>query len=151
MDTIRRAEIIVWLVPFIVGTITGWFAHLWSCKRDATNRLKSAKIEFGIAVQKHIDAIPKRNVRDFYNQTKPDIRLAVITFRQHLCPADLARIDALWGEFDKEVWKTINAVEPNIPASTRKLLHELANAPYNPESNQDRLMAALARFYEFSK
>jgi hypothetical protein len=139
------------LVPFIVGTITGWFAHLWSCKRDAENRLKSAKIDFGIAVQKHIDAVPERNLLDFYNRTKPDIRLGVVTFKQHLCPADLVRIDALWSEFDKAVWKTINAAEPNIPASTSKLLHELAKTPYNPESNQDRLKAVLARFYDYSK
>jgi len=38
--------IVTGFVALTVGFVSGWFAHVWACRRDAANRIRKAKDEF---------------------------------------------------------------------------------------------------------
>ena len=61
-------DLIKCFVAGVIGVFLGWFAHLWSCRRDAHNRISKAKDDFFsvLADQKaELDSLSRQEHKHF--------------------------------------------------------------------------------------
>ena len=125
----------------IAISIAGWFVvHGLAKKRDEQTRTVAAKIEFRLFVSILTGNIPARDIDSFYNETKPELKNAIVKVGLFLKKQTAARLNDLWGKYD--------AIIPHTELSNEQETGALANFDKKFDENHIKPSEKLKDFFE---
>jgi hypothetical protein len=147
------------IVTLATGIIIGWWGHILATNREAKNRMRKARDEFGgfilaqIAALKPL-ALESDAVREFYDRTKGGVREAVHRMWHFLPIEQRTRLDTLGSEYDQipahEFDRPHEREMANIKQELSKISGEEFQHPYKFQSPYEAVKHYLNEFHKFS-
>lgn len=134
------------LAGLIVGLFAGYWAHWLTCWRDDRKRIREIKDPFGVFIQQQIDAIPEREVVEFYHRTKSLIRDEKNKIVHFLKSDERLRLAEVWKQYD-EAGERLS--EADNGSNTGGLVILKTFLGEDPELNYDRVRRLLNELYKF--
>jgi hypothetical protein len=125
----------------VISGLIGWFAA-------SRKRVRDAKDTFAVFMSQKLVQIPQRDLADFYQRTKSDIRDEVARVRPFLPIRAKERIDQLWKEYDEIPTQDLNRANEGARGELARALYKKAGAEF--QSAHEIIRYYLNEFYKLS-
>jgi len=124
-----------------ISGLIGWFAA-------SRKRVRDAKDTFAVFMSQKLAQIPKRDLADFYQRTKPSIRDEVARIRPFLSIRDKDTIDRLWREYDEIPALELDRAHEGAMGEVMRALNKLAGSEF--QSPDEIIRYYVDSFYKMS-
>jgi hypothetical protein len=106
-----------------ISAVIGLFA-------SSRKRVRDAKDTFAVFMSQKLAQVPKRDLADFYQRTKPSIRDEVARIRPFLSIRDKDTIDRLWREYDEITTQELDRTHEGAMGEVVRDLNRLAGSEF---------------------
>lgn len=106
-----------------ISGLIGWFAA-------SQKRVRDAKDTFTVFISQKRAQIPKRDLAEFYQRTKADVRDEVARVRPFLSIQSRDKLDHLWKEYDELPPHDFDRLHEGAMGETIRALHKRAGAEF---------------------